>query len=275
MTWGGSAGRRRRTQRSGRLREPPRHPAEVGLISPGGTPQQIPSSRRRTRSGSRSGTTAPTGSHGRSTNDLLRLTPEGTTTQADRLLQRGERRASKDRDGPDNTLWVTLDDPGEGRPRHRRRAPRSAGRRRRDDARQEAEEEAEDVEAQGEGEVQVQLPERRRDVRVQAEEAEERWRRQAAGAGGEVQALQLAEDVQAEARQVHVLGPRGRRGRRRPRSAQAQVQGRRAVTDRGRGRMCPCAALRLAPASGGRCRQIARTRPDPLLARSTISRYTF
>jgi streptogramin lyase len=83
-------------------------PHEVGLISPGGTPDQIPLE-----------TSDPFGvAYGNdgtywiarsSTDDLLRLTPDGTTTKLTGFSASGNVGPRKITTGPNNTLWVTLD----------------------------------------------------------------------------------------------------------------------------------------------------------------------
>ncbi len=83
-------------------------PHEVGLISPGGTPQQIPLE-----------TSDPFGvvfgQDGAywvarsSTDDLLRLAPDGTTTKLTGFSDSGNVGPRKVATGPNNTLWVTLD----------------------------------------------------------------------------------------------------------------------------------------------------------------------
>lgn len=83
-------------------------PHELGLISPGGTPQQIPLE-----------TSDPFGvvfgQDGAywvarsSTDDLLRLAPDGTTTKLPGFSDSGNVGPRKVATGPDNTLWVTLD----------------------------------------------------------------------------------------------------------------------------------------------------------------------
>jgi len=84
-------------------------PHEVGLISPGGTPQQIPLE-----------TSDPfgvaLGADGAywvarsSTDDLLRLAPDGTTTKLTGFSNAANVGPRKITVGPNNTLWVTLDD---------------------------------------------------------------------------------------------------------------------------------------------------------------------
>jgi streptogramin lyase len=83
-------------------------PHEVGLISPGATPQQIPLE-----------TSDPFGvvfgQDGAywvarsSTDDLLRLAPDGTTTKLTGFSDSGNVGPRKVATGPNNTLWVTLD----------------------------------------------------------------------------------------------------------------------------------------------------------------------
>lgn len=83
-------------------------PHEVGLIRPGGTPQQIPIE-----------TSDPFGvTFGQdgaywiaraSTDDLLRLAPDGTSTKLTGFSISGNTGPRKIATGPGNTLWVTLD----------------------------------------------------------------------------------------------------------------------------------------------------------------------
>ncbi len=141
------------------------------------------------------------------TNDLLRLTPDGQTSELTGFAPSGGVGPRKLAPGSGRHPLGHARHAGEGRTGHRRRGTGHSERRTGDQARQEAGEEARGQgreEGQGEGQVQVLLDDRRRHVRVLAA---------AEGQEGEVQGLQVPGQVQAEARQVPVPGPGGSRGR--------------------------------------------------------------
>ncbi len=89
---------------------PTTDPQTVGRITPGGAPLKT----ELTASDPFGVTFAPDGAYwfARSgTNDLLRLTPDGQTTELTGFAASGGVGPRKIATGPDNTLWVTLDTP--------------------------------------------------------------------------------------------------------------------------------------------------------------------
>jgi streptogramin lyase len=84
-------------------------PHEVGLISPGGTPQQIPLETS-DPFGVAFGADGAYWVARSSTDDLLRLAPDGTTTKLTGFSNAANVGPRKITAGPNNTLWVTLDD---------------------------------------------------------------------------------------------------------------------------------------------------------------------
>jgi streptogramin lyase len=84
-------------------------PHEVGLISPGGTPQQI-SIEISDPFGVAFGADGAYWVARSSTDDLLRLAPDGTTTKLTGFSNAANVGPRKIAAGPNNTLWVTLDD---------------------------------------------------------------------------------------------------------------------------------------------------------------------
>jgi streptogramin lyase len=84
-------------------------PHEVGLISPGATPQQIPIETS-DPFGVAFGADGAYWVARSSTDDLLRLAPDGTTTKLTGFSNAANVGPRKVAAGPNNTLWVTLDD---------------------------------------------------------------------------------------------------------------------------------------------------------------------
>ena len=84
-------------------------PHEVGLISPGGTPQQI-ALQTSDPFGVAFGADGAYWVARSSTDDLLRLRPDGTTTRLTGFSNAANVGPRKIAAGPNGTLWVTLDD---------------------------------------------------------------------------------------------------------------------------------------------------------------------